>query len=76
MFCRDYVLYTASLKPHRSASVKISTLGFLINVQALINVQGGQMLQKNKRAGPNKCAEGKIVDGKIDVQVLINVQGG
>ena len=35
------------------------TLGFLINVQALLSVQGGEMPLKNNRAGPNKSAGGK-----------------
>ena len=42
----------------------LHTLGFLINVQALIKVQGGKMIVKNNRAGSNKRAGGKISDEK------------
>ena len=38
------------------------TLGFLIEVQVLISVQGGILVQKNKRAGPNKAVQG----GKLE----------
>ena len=55
---------------------KLHTLGFLINVQALIKVQGGKMLAKNNRAGSNKRAGGKNFRRKIKVQAQINVQDG
>ena len=40
------------------------TLGFLINVQALIKVQGGKMLAKNKRAGSNKLVGGEGINSE------------
>ena len=56
--------------------IEIYTLGFLINVQALIKVQGGKMIVKNNRAGSNKRAGGKNFRRKIKVQAQINVQDG
>ena len=52
-----------------------------IIVQVLIKVQGGILVQKNKRAGPNKTVHGgklgKINEHTIvEIQSLINVQGG
>ena len=50
-------------------------------MQALLNMQGGILAQKNKRAGPNKAVQGGKF-GKInkhtivEIQSLINVQGG
>ena len=49
-------------------------------MQALINMQGGSLAQKNKRAGPNKAVQGENL-GKnkhtiVEIQSLINVQGG
>ena len=51
-FCRGHALI-------RGGTIAIYTLGFLINVQALLSVQGGEMPLKNNRAGPNKSAGGK-----------------
>ena len=48
----------------------ICTLGFLIKVQALINVQGGILAQKNKRAGPNKAVQGGKF-GKINKRTIV-----
>ena len=31
----------------------------IVEIQSLINVQGGILVQKNKRAGPNKRAGGE-----------------
>ena len=53
-----------------------TTLGFLLNVQALIKVQVGELSVENKRAGSNKRAGGKMSSQKIKVQVQINVQDG
>ena len=57
-----------------------NTLGYLIKVQVLINVQGGISPEKKKRAGPNRAVlrekSGKIKRCTIlQIQSLINVQG-
>ena len=61
---------------HSQNFYSLLTLGFLINVQALIKVQGGKMIVKNNRAGSNKRAGRENFQRKIKVQAQINVQDG
>ena len=48
------------MRTYKYGEIILYTLGFLINVQALIKVQGGKMLAKNNRAGSNKRAGGNF----------------
>ena len=54
----DYILIlSVSLTPIETSVYLLGTLGYLINMQEVINMQAGKISKIDKRAGGNKAVQ-------------------